>query len=560
MRARAALLLPLLLAGCLDGGTTDPRLEERVFTALGGLAVGRSLTLSGDSARELYLAGGAEGRDYLYVPFLADSAGSRTTLSLTGTNVTDGSGSAAPAQAPVVAGGFGGAAEGWTMPEDESRHTARLALAERRLRPRLSSARAARAARGDPGVRRLAVPATVGAAAVVRVPDFTVEDPCGTFTTHQGRVMAVSAGAIVVADSANPPNGFSSFDYDNFARQFDLLVSPVDTATFGAPTDLDGNGKVVIFFTRAVNEETEPGASSYVAGYFWPGDLFPRGSCPQSNEGEMFYMLVPDPDGVVNGNRFPVSFVRGGTVGTIGHEFQHLINSGRRMYVNDAPDFEQVWLDEGLSHIAEELIFYRASGAAARQNIDYERLVSTEVIRNAVNTYQLSNILRFIAYLRNPAASPLTAGASLGTRGAVWSFLRYAADRKDGDDRALFRALANSTTTGLANLEAALGADPLDWMRDWTISVFTDDSGVAVESRYTQPSWNFRSAVPPVNDGIFPLPVLPLRSGVETRVTLAGAAAAFVRLTAAPGKVAEVTAAPAAGASSSYRVTVVRLR
>jgi hypothetical protein len=263
---------------------------------------------------------------------------------------------------------------------------------------------------------------------------------------------------------------------------------------------------------------------------------------------------------VVNGNRFPVSFVRGGTVGTIGHEFQHLINSGRRMYVNDAPDFEEVWLDEGLSHIAEELIFYRASGVAARQNIDYERLVFTEVIRNAVNTYQLSNILRFIAYLRNPTASPLTAGDGLGTRGAVWSFLRYAADRKDGDDRALFHALANSTASGMANLRETLGADPLEWMRDWTVSVFTDDAGIDVESRYTQPSWNFRSAVPPVNDGIFPLRVLQLRSGAETRVTLSGTSAAFVRLTAAPGRIAEITAAPMAGGSTRYRVTVVRLR
>jgi hypothetical protein len=364
----------------------------------------------------------------------------------------------------------------------------------------------------------------------------------------------------VVADSSNPANGFSSFDYESFAQQFDLLVSPVDTATFGSPTDLDGNGKVVIFFTRAVNEETAPGASSYVAGYFWPGDLFPRGSCAQSNEGEIFYMLVPDPQGVVNGNRFPVSFVRGNTVGAIGHELQHLINSGRRMYVNGAADFEKVWLDEGLSHIAEELIFYRASGVAARQNIDYERLVSTTTIRDAVNTYQLSNILRFVAYLRDPAGSPLTAGDDLGTRGAVWSFLRYAADRKDGDDRALFHALANSTSTGMTNLEEALGASPLEWMRDWTVSVFTDDSGLAVESRYTQPSWNFRSAVPPVNNGVFPLRVLHLGPGATTRLTLSGASAAFVGLTAAPGKVARVTAAPTAGSASRYRVTVVRLR
>ena len=58
------------------------------------------------------------------------------------------------------------------------------------------------------------------------------------------------------------------------------------------------------------------------------------------------------------------------TTAVIAHEFQHLINAGRRMYVNNALDFEDTWLDEGLAHVAEELLFYREAGLRPKGNID----------------------------------------------------------------------------------------------------------------------------------------------------------------------------------------------
>ena len=54
------------------------------------------------------------------------------------------------------------------------------------------------------------------------------------------------------------------------------------------------------------------------------------------------------------------------TNGTVAHEYQHLINASRRMYVNGVgPNFEEKWLDEGLAHIAEELNFFRVAGLGA---------------------------------------------------------------------------------------------------------------------------------------------------------------------------------------------------
>ena len=108
---------------------------------------------------------------------------------------------------------------------------------------------------------------------------------------------------------------------------------------FGAPCDIDDNGKIAILFTRAVNELTPANSPSFVGGFFFPRDLFPAHAaptfdvCATSNEGEMFYMLVPDPTGAINGN-VPARLRRQLTTGILAHEFQHLINAGRRMYVN----------------------------------------------------------------------------------------------------------------------------------------------------------------------------------------------------------------------------------
>jgi len=86
----------------------------------------------------------------------------------------------------------------------------------------------------------------------------------------------------------------------------------------------------------------------------------------------MFYMLVPDSTGVVNGNSRTKAFVLQVTVGTIAHEYQHLINAARRLYILRQGGIswqEDLWLNEGLSHVAEELVYYRSSRNAARSNL-----------------------------------------------------------------------------------------------------------------------------------------------------------------------------------------------
>src|SRR5690606_32339596 len=148
----------------------------------------------------------------------------------------------------------------------------------------------------------------------------------------------------------------------------------------------------------------------------------------------------------------------------------------------------------------------------------------------------------------------------LATRGAVWAFLRYVADREPGDDQAMWMRLVNSKTVGLENLEEVLGVDPLQWMEDWQVSVFTDDADIDVDERYTQPSWNFRLLTQFLDtSGRFPLRTLTVRPDAEP-IPLDGGAAAFLRARVESGSERAVrTTVEGLPPPSRLRLAVVRI-
>ena len=376
---------------------------------------------------------------------------------------------------------------------------------------------------------------------------------CDSPTYHTGRVAAVTDKAVVVADTANPEGGFTDDEYRSIGVTFDTLSDPVDRAAFGAPSDIDNNGRVILFFTRSVNELTSPGASAVTLGFFYSRDLYPKtvapGPCVGSNQAEIFYLLVPDTGGVVNGNKRSKALVTTLTDGTVAHEYQHLINASRRMYVNGVgTNFEERWLDEGLSHIAEELNLYRASGRSPRGNLDMSAF-QDPVFVSAYSTYALNNVRRYSQYLsRTETQSPIGVDGyddDLPTRGAIWSFLRFAADHLPaGAENSFWFNLVNSKTSGLANLTAALGTAPAPLLRDWTISVFADDNAAAgLDPRFQQPSWNLRSIITAGGTSIaFPLVTRALVEGSTTSVTLAANGASFMRFSVTSGQDALITA------------------
>lgn len=392
---------------------------------------------------------------------------------------------------------------------------------------------------------------------------------CDTLTTgfRKGVVKAVTQRAVIVADAENPTGGLTDDEYRGFGAAFDSLVYPVDVATFGEPTDLDNNGRSVIFFTSAVNAETPRGADYIVGGFFWERDLFPRtgtNRCTGSNDAEMFYMLVPDPNGQVS-NPVSKAYINRVTVATLGHEFQHLINASRRLIVRQTSVREETWLNEGLSHIAEELLFFRTASLAPRQNVSLTTVRSTTPILNAFNAYQIQNSGRMVEYLREvEASSPYADDDELATRGATYDYLRYALDRRNGDDAATLSALVNSNRRGMDNLQAVFGtAAPVrDWFRDWAVAHVTDDLTTTAPAAFTKPSWNWRSLLSGNSiSNVYPLPVRSLLDNVPQSVpNLAGGSAAYLRFTVPAGQRATITTRGSGGAAvpAELRLSVVR--
>ena len=394
----------------------------------------------------------------------------------------------------------------------------------------------------------------------------TTAAACSTAVIHRGRIAAITNAAIVVDDINNPPGGYTDAEYLTIGTQFDTVFA-MDTTAFGSATDIDNNGRAILFFTRAVNELTPTGSpGGIVGGFFYGRDLFPKQGtldlqgCPTSNVAEMFYLLVPDPNGVVNGNVRTKSFVSHLTVVTTAHEFQHLINAARRLYVNTtATSFEQTWLNEGLSHIAEELLFYKQSDhLAPRMNIDSTAFKTDVQNINAFQFDQNQNFGRYQIYISKPATtSPYATNDSLATRGATWSFLRYAADHRGTSDGDTWFKLVNSTTSGVNNLQNVFGANLPALFRDWAIATIADDvPGVANE--WKQPSWNFRAIFDfATTSHSYTLSTVTVGDGSPVTVSLNGGSAAYVRFAVSSGQVGQVKWTTA---SPNVVVSLVRLK
>ncbi|HEY4218894.1 MAG TPA: hypothetical protein VGM67_17255 [Gemmatimonadaceae bacterium] len=514
-------------------GTVTPACQIPGATASAPAVGGATTGLTGTG---ICLGGGTSGAEYALVGFYANPDSSQVaTLSVHSTGGATPVFSASEAPAFNVTPSMSGARIG-TRNLQASFSAHMRDMARRELTSKIPAAR--RVAQQHASFATIPANPSIGTLVTLNAQG---EDACDNPITVTARVVAVSNQAIVVADTANPAGGFTNTEYAVFATTFDTLVSPLDVQNFGSPSDIDKNGKVIIFFTKEVNKLTPRGSEGVVGGFFFERDLFPTTStaelqgCAGSNYAEMYYSLVPDPHGVYSDARSDSS-VKTLTPGTLVHEFQHLINASRRIYVNNADSFEDTWLNEGLSHVAEELLYYRVAGLAPRQNITASVLGRSQAAVDAFNNYQGDNVGRYESFLDMPNGTSVYAGNdSLETRGATWNLLRYLADHRGTSDADTWSKLDNTALTGQQNIANVFGTNYMTQIRDWATSVFADDLTGQTDTRFSQPSWNFRNIFPQLvnNDneslGSYPLLVFPLSDHGAVSTTVDAGGAAYIR-------------------------------
>jgi hypothetical protein len=520
-----------IVAACSAGAATTPAVGE---------------IRPGVSGTGLCLGGGASGAEYALVAFNANTDAS--AINQVGVTAKGATAVVAASQAPSFDATQLGGLELHANAVQASFDRRLRESARRELRSKIPGAQAWYRQRASAA----AIPANPAIGSLVTL-NAQGEFNCSSPINVVARVAAVSSTAIVVADTANPTGGFTDGEYLSFANMLDTLIGPLDIATFGAPTDIDKNGKTVIFFTKEVNKLTPRGSGGVVGGFFFERDLFPTSDtqtlfgCATSNFAEMYYSLVPDPTGRFSDARSKRS-VQEITPSTLAHEFQHLINAGRRIYVNNSDDFEEGWLNEGLSHIAEELLYYRVAGLSPRQNIDVATIRSNPPTSiDLFNNYAGDNIGRFELFIGKPSQTSVYAdNDSLESRGATWHLLRYLADHRGSSDGDAWMQLANSKTSGHHNLANVFGAAYMTQVRDWATSLFSDDLTGVTDARFLETSWNMRNIFPSlVNSsnqplGIYPLKVIPISDAAAGNVALVGGGSAYFRFSVPPNTSASI--------------------
>ena len=547
---------------------------DRCANAL-SLSVGQMTVLSGPTAVScITLAASASASQLL---FIAANANSKTD-SVGAFTVSLQNGTAASTSSPEAL--FGGRLSAemrqvvQSLGERDKLET-HIRQAEARIvraiPPRPAAASVTEGSAQRPKASVLALAVAVGDTINYRVPNVLVTDLCNNYMPIRAVVKAVGKKAQIAQD-VNAPVTFTTADFTAIAAEFDDLIFKTDTSWFGAPTDINKDGRITILYTPEVNKFTKKGSSSYIGGFFWGGDLFtkedyarasPPSTCPQTNEQEVFYLLAADPTGIFSDPR-STGLVRQATRGTIAHEFQHMINQGIRQFNTGADPFEVDWMNEGLSHFAEEAV-----GRAARGFSDFQSLTGAEVRANADDyaAYFQQNLGRFASYLARPdTTSPTSESAAteLPARGAAWALLRYTADQfSPSNARQFFKRLVAGPSTSVTNLVQRAGAPFDQIISGWLVANYADNLNIAgLDPRFSYTSWNMRDAIAGAAGGNYPLRVNTPGAPATFPNVVSGSGAYFLAQRAAGAPVATFRMLNPGGGNVTFngaRVYVVRV-
>jgi hypothetical protein len=179
-------------------------------------------------------------------------------------------------------------------------------------------------------------------------------------------------------------------------------------------------------------------------------------------------------------------------MGTFIHEMQHMISFFHHVIARGG-DSEEGWLNEGLSHIAEELA---SKLYEARYPPPLGRSTSTQIFPDSSQPFISPQLLNAYIYLNsttNHSVTTYDGSGSLEERGAAWLFLRWLGDQK-GDT--IYRRLVQTSQKGIANLEAHTGESFAQLFGDFSVAIWADSLlGVprtAVPARYRFLSRNLR--------------------------------------------------------------------
>lgn len=231
------------------------------------------------------------------------------------------------------------------------------------------------------------------------------------------------------------------------ADTFDQQIYPTNTRIFGDEPNpgVDGDPKIFILISPAVGDY----GRSTTLGYFSQKDVFPRqGSHPILRTSNAKELISINSRVVTNGAEEDF-------LGTIAHEFQHMINFNQKALVARNRRGDDLWLDEGMAMYAIE-----ANGYGLQQG--------GLVLGNHVKRFQRDFLKYSLTdWEGNPDASAY---------GAVYLFTVYLADRFG---EGIIREVVTASKLGMSNVEAILARRNTNFnavFHDWVVANLVDGS------------------------------------------------------------------------------------
>ena len=470
----------LLAAACSSSTPTQPPLAPCTATSGGQVSLGIGAYAAVDPTQTagcaVFPANPAGSTiEYLVVPQSASTTPDDSQGFKLGGN---------PLAAPAAPGASLAAGPAVTLQFD-----VRLRLAEREF-----AAQVPRPLRAPPRISVAATPVDSGNVRTFKVCNTLSCDPRKPSTLSSVTATALKVGThiAIYVDNAAPQPGLSQSDLDNLRAVFDTRLYETDTLAFGSESDIDNNGMVIVLMTTRVNALVTSAACSstgFVAGYFFGADLITTPPFATGNNSEIFYSIVPDPFGTIScahsvtavAQIVPVTFV---------HEFQHMISFNQHFLVRGSLP-EDLWLNEGLSHYAEE--------NGGRTYLPDSTTFCTYAFGDVYNAGQ------YFTAPQNYFLVDTVGIGGLANRGAYWLFVRYLVDQVAatlGSTDSVTRRLDMTNLTGAANVSHAAGGTSFATIVErWALANYVSDlPGFSAPPELQYLTWQFRTAFPTLNN------------------------------------------------------------
>ncbi|HXV86133.1 MAG TPA: Ig-like domain-containing protein [Gemmatimonadales bacterium] len=497
------------------GGFTSTPVAATVNpTAFVNLAVGQQTILRDPTqfcfqfpktaAEEAYLIG---------VQSTSETVTDLTGISLAGTSV-------APAASRAFATRQNVAPATWPVNparlERWRRHRAvELAIREddRRAWESLSARRAPGAAPAMPPI--VSGDVNLGDTVAVRV---TTGGGCGNFIDATTVVRAKGQRGIFLQHITAPAGGLDNTHFTTFMQGFDTHYFVNDSAYFGNPGDRDANGRVVVVFTPEVNKR---GA----LGFTTSCDNAARADAPASNEGEFFYVRVPDPNGQFD-DAYALADALDDVPPTLSHELVHVIQFAGRQTAGGP--ILSIWLAEGQAVMGEEIVGHAVESRTTGQ--DYGLAIAINLDdENSIDWYSTGIVGLGLYYGWDPitggnadgrtaeaphecswlASKPTNPGPCVGgldPYGAPWALLRWLADRfypgSNSAQSTFQRNIINSTQNGYAVVQSQIGVSMDTLLAQFAAMLYLDGRVSSAAPELTMSSWNLYNIFYEVANGI----------------------------------------------------------